>query len=478
MQKRMKWWMIVLLVLGILLVCAAAGALWVWNANEFTLELNMKGQPEITLEYGSEYADAGADAIFYGTILNQEPTAVPVEIQGQVDPQTLGTYTITYTARHMNVEQSAQRVVTIVDTQNPTITLVSHPDTFTLPGQAYAEEGFSAWDDYDGDLTDKVVRSVTDSQVIYRVSDSSGNTYEICREIVYDDPVSPLITLLGDEKMSVPAGGSFEDPGYTAVDNCDGDITHRVTVTGDIDPYLPGDYTISYTVEDSYGNVATAERTVTVNGIYNTGVNTGKIIYLTFDDGPSAYTSYLLEILKKYGVKATFFVVNSANIPIIARTAAQGHTVAIHSMTHNYGQIYASEEAYFADLYAMQSIIKEYTGKTTWMFRFPGGSSNRVSSFNPGIMTRLTQAVQEAGFYYFDWNVSSGDAGLVDTTQEVFENVINGIKGRKTAVVLQHDSYWYSVQAVERIIVWGLVNGYTFLPMNENSPGCHHRLRN
>jgi hypothetical protein len=112
------------------------------------------------------------------------------------------------------------------------------------------------------------------------------------------------------------------------------------------------------------------------------------------------------------------------------------------------------------------------------MVRFPGGSSNTVSSFNPGIMTRLAQALGEKGFYYFDWNVSSGDAGLVDTRDEVFNNVIQGIKGRSASVVLQHDSHWYSVQAVEKIIVWGLVNGYTFLPMNENSPGCHHRIRN
>jgi peptidoglycan/xylan/chitin deacetylase (PgdA/CDA1 family) len=126
----------------------------------------------------------------------------------------------------------------------------------------------------------------------------------------------------------------------------------------------------------------------------------------------------------------------------------------------------------------MQQIIKNHTGKTTCMVRFPGGSSNTVSNFNPGIMTRLAQALGEKGFYYFDWNVSSGDAGLVDTRDEVFNNVIQGINGRSASVVLQHDSHWYSVQAVEKIIVWGLVNGYTFLPMNENSPGCHHRIRN
>ena len=93
-------------------------------------------------------------------------------------------------------------------------------------------------------------------------------------------------------------------------------------------------------------------------------------------------------------------------------------------------------------------------------------------------MTRLTQALGERGFYYFDWNVSSEDAGVATTTDEVFNNVIKGIGNRSASVVLQHDSQGFSVRAVEKIIVWGIVHGYTFLPMNQSSPGCHHGIRN
>ncbi len=479
-MKKGKIWIVLLIVLAVLIAAAAVAAVVVWNVNEFTLELTMAGESEITLEYGSDYADAGAVAVFFGTILHQEPETVEVVTEGMVDTDTVGTYTITYTASHMDLVQIYSRTVHVVDTQNPTITLTGDPDAYTLPGQEYAEEGYCAWDDYDGDITDWVVRTVGESEVVYTVEDSSGNRYETSRQIIYDDPVAPEITLLGDAEITVSAGKSFVDPGFTAIDNCDGDITDRVVVSGGIDPYLPGSYTISYTVEDSYGNTATASRTVTVSagGLYNHGGTNGKIIYLTFDDGPSAHTPYLLDILKKYGVKATFFVVNTGYIGTISRTVAEGHTVAIHSKTHNYKSIYASEEAYFDDLYQMQQIIKNHTGKTTYMVRFPGGSSNTVSSFNPGIMTRLAQALGEKGFYYFDWNVSSGDAGLVDTRDEVFNNVIQGIKGRNASVVLQHDSHGYSVRAVEKIIIWGLVNGYTFLPMDEYSPGCHHRIRN
>lgn len=477
MEKK-KAGKIILVVLVVLAVGAAVAVYAVWNYNEFTLELNMAGDPEITLEYGSDYADAGATARFYGTILYQKPESVEVVTEGTVDTRTVGTYTITYTASRMDLTRTVSRTVHIVDTQKPTITLTANPNTYTLPGQEYAEEGFAAWDDYDGDITHRVVRTVSETEVIYKVEDSSGNSAEVRREIVYNDPIAPVLTLSGDTDITVPAGGTFQEPGFTATDNCDGDITDRVKVTGGIDPYLPGSYTISYTVEDSYGNSATASRTVTVSGIYNNGGTNGKIIYLTFDDGPSKHTPYLLDILKKYGVKATFFVVNTGYISTISRTVAEGHTVAIHSKTHDYKKIYSSEQAYFADLYKMQEIIKNHTGVTSYMVRFPGGSSNTISNFNPGIMTRLTKALGEHGFSYFDWNVSSGDAGLVSTRDEVFDNVIKGIRNRTTSVVLQHDSHWYSVQAVEKIIVWGLVNGYTFLPMNPNSPGCHHGVCN
>lgn len=474
-KKKKKIWLI---AAAVLVAAAAVTAIVIWNVNVVHIELTMSGQAQITLEYGADYTDPGASAQFYGTVLVQDPETIAVITEGAVDTSTVGTYTITYRASRWGCEQLATRTVHVVDTQRPRLTLTADPDAFTLPGQAYVEEGFTAWDDYDGDLTHKVVRTVGDGEIVYCVADSSGNSAQVVRQIVYNDPVAPELTLLGAAQITVPAGGTFEEPGFTATDNCDGDITDRVQVTGSIDPYLPGSYTIEYSVTDSYGNTATASRIVTVGSVRYTGGTNGKVIYLTFDDGPSDYTPYLLDILKKYGVKVTFFVVDTGAISIITRAANEGHTIAIHSKTHDYRKIYASEDAYFDDLYAMQEIIRNYTGITTCMVRFPGGSSNRVSSFNPGIMTRLTQALGERGFYYFDWNVSSEDAGVATTTDEVFNNVIKGIGNRSASVVLQHDSQGFSVRAVEKIIVWGIVHGYTFLPMNQSSPGCHHGIRN
>ena len=118
------------------------------------------------------------------------------------------------------------------------------------------------------------------------------------------------------------------------------------------------------------------------------------------------------------------------------------------------------------------------TGVTTMLTRFPGGSSNLVSAFNPGIMSRLANALTEKGFRYFDWNVTSGDAGETTSTTQVVKNVINGMASHSVSVVLQHDIKNFSVDAVEQIIQWGQANGYTFKACDMTSPTCHHGINN
>ena len=205
----------------------------------------------------------------------------------------------------------------------------------------------------------------------------------------------------------------------------------------------------------------------------------GKVIYLTFDDGPNENTLKLLKILEEYDIKATFFVVDTPCISYVSDIAEGGHTIALHSGSHKYREIYASETAYFQDLQKIQSIVCSYTGECPTMIRFPGGSDNTVScDYNRGIMTRLTGQVKEMGYRYFDWNVDSRDAAGAKTAGEVAQNVISQIAGKDVAVVLQHDIYGYSVDAVPRIIHWGLENGYRFEALTTKSPVCEHRVRN
>lgn len=205
-----------------------------------------------------------------------------------------------------------------------------------------------------------------------------------------------------------------------------------------------------------------------------------KVVYLTFDDGPGPDTGRLLDVLKKYGVKATFFVTcnRAGNRQFIKRAYDEGHTIGLHSCTHDYAKIYTSEEAYFKDLEDVSNLVKDLTGVESKLIRFPGGSSNTVSkTYNKGIMSRLTKAVQEKGYAYFDWNVSSGDAGGANTSGMVYNNITKSLRG-DYSVVLQHDIKGFSVDAVENVIKFGKQYGFEFRALDINSPTAHHRVNN
>lgn len=474
--SRLLWVLAALALLATL----AVGALFGWN--RFSLDLIPAGEMEMTLDYGSPFIDPGVSVGFHGTQLLKNGIAVDAALtrDGRVDIDTTGTYTLTYRADFLWYHTQAQRVIHIVDRRPPELTLRGEQELYVLPGQPYEEPGYTAWDDYDGSLTEMVHTSEQDGVITYWVEDQAGNRTEKTRLLHYDDPTPPELTLLGDSVITLEPTTAYEEPGYTAWDNCDGDLTAQVTVEGTVDIYHGGDYILTYTVSDAFGNTTRAERTVTVVAKERPQQVTpsGKVIYLTFDDGPGPYTRQLLELLDKYNVKATFFVVCNQYSDLLEEMVSRGHSVGIHSATHNYSAIYASEEAYFQDLNRMQELIREKTGSETTLLRFPGGSSNKVSSFNEGIMTSLTQAVQDAGYQYFDWNVDSNDAGGAKTADEVFDNVVEGIGSKRVSIVLQHDVKGFSVDAVERIILWGIENGYTFLPLEATSPTCHHRVNN
>lgn len=451
--------------------------------NTLTLNIQLNGEQAVTLQYGQTYTDQGAVAVMSTDFLWDFSYDVPVQVSEIAEFTAPGQYPITYEAKILWLQTSVQRVVTVVDWDAPVITLVPDPPgKFTLPGQTYIEEGYTATDNCDGDITDKVQRTVTETEVIYSVTDSSGNTTEVRRTIFYCDPEPPVLTLVGDTQVTVPIGTAFTEPGYTALDNVDGDLTSQVKVSGSVKVYIPGTYAITYTVADASGNVTKITREVCVVPPTNVEhlVPGNKVVYLTFDDGPSAYTEKLLEMLEKYNAKATFFVCDPGKYTSALKQIVDGgHAIGVHSKTHNYKEIYASEDAYLADFNAMRQIIFEETGVNTNLFRFPGGSSNSVSRFNPGIMTRLTKLMTDKGYYYFDWNVSSGDAGAgAISVEAVFNNVIAGIQKQNEPVVLQHDINEFSVEAVESILIWGLQNGCAFLALDEYSTPCHHPINN
>ena len=207
-----------------------------------------------------------------------------------------------------------------------------------------------------------------------------------------------------------------------------------------------------------------------------------KVCYLTFDDGPSARTKEILDILKKYNVKATFFVINTSESNLMRRINDEGHAIGLHAYEHNYAKIYKSTDAYFKDLQLISDKVYSVTGVRSNIMRFPGGSSNVVSkNYSRGIMTKLSVEVTKKGYTYFDWNVDSDDAGSSHSSYtRIVNNVINGAKGKNSICVLMHDasSKTSTVQALPYIIEGLAERGYRFEVLTNKTSGFHHGINN
>ena len=455
--------------------------------NRWEIELTIHGEDDVSIEYMQNYEDPGASAIYRSTMLPFIREEVDVKVASNtVNPEKTGHYLITYQAEHKNVTASRSRNVSVVDTTPPTITLTENPDSYTPFNHEYQEEGFAANDIHDGDLSEAVEREVRDDEVIYTVKDSSGNKAVKKRKIRYDDRKGPELSFPDGTDLVLYKGTPFTDS-FTAVDDCDGDVTSKVTVEGSVNTDVCDTYTLTYTVSDSHNNTTVATRNITIRTkpINNPSTSDGpKTIYLTFDDGPGESTGRLLDILDRYNVKATFFTTSMYGYTdYIIQEAQRGHTVCVHTYSHNYASIYQNTDAYWSDYQAQKDVIEQLTGTSNNLFRFPGGSSNTVSAnYSTGIMSKLVDQAYEKGLVYFDWNVSSGDAGSITDTNVIIDNIRNGISRNAAAgvpsIVLQHDYKSFTVDAVEPVIVWALENGYTFKTLSDTSYYVHHGINN
>lgn len=454
--------------------------------NRWEIVITLRGNQTEHVEYQKDYIDEGAIAYKQGTILPFIKQRVPIQVSGTVDTKQLGSYTIEYIATKDQLKQSIKRTVNVEDTTPPDIILTSHPGSYTLFNHPYQEEGYTAIDNYDLNITDKVIREETADKIIYKVTDSNGNQTIKERTIIFDDRKGPQINLVGGSEITWILGNPFQDS-YTAIDDLDGDITANTIVSGSVDTNTIGDYTLTYSCKDAHQNETTINRIIHVITLPSNQIQAedAKTIYLTFDDGPSIHTQRLLDVLAKYQIPGTFFVTSlqPEYAYMIAKEAQAGHVVAEHSYTHNYATVYASTDAFWQDFHNMNEIIHQQTGTYANLFRFPGGSSNTVSqNYASGIMSTLVKEASLYGYTYFDWNVSSGDAGGATTADEVYNNVITQVAKvssyGKPSVVLQHDTKGFSIDAVERIIIWGLQNGYHFSSLSQGSYTAHHGVVN
>lgn len=205
-----------------------------------------------------------------------------------------------------------------------------------------------------------------------------------------------------------------------------------------------------------------------------------KVVYLTFDDGPSANTQRVLDILDQYDAKATFFITAQQPdyFPMIKKVYDEGHTIGLHSYTHEYDQVYASVDAYFDDLEKIGEVAKEQLGFVPCFIRFPGGASNSISKkYSAGIMTQLTQQVLDKGYQYYDWNVSSGDGGTVTADQIIAQSETDEYT---KVMLLFHDTEAKesTIQALPTVMEYYKNLGYSFKAIDRESLVVHHSVNN
>ena len=480
---------VVLLALAVLL----AGVALLLAVPDPAIVVN--GQDDVTVDVFATYTDAGAQARFLLFDISDK-----LETDNPVDTARTGRYTIRYFVKLLFSSAEAFRTVTVADRVNPVVTLQGDAEVRVEDLSFFTDPGVIAQDNYDGDLTGSVIASHTETVFTegerkgeteyiftYSVLDGAGNAGFAIRKVIAKDTTPPVITLVGEESVAVIRGQPYTEQGATAEDNVSGAVA--VSVAGGVDTAVEGVYVVKYMAEDAAGNRSEITRKVTVrapaqapSGV--TIVPGGSYVALTFDDGPSANTTAVLDTLAQYGVKATFFILNYSEsyIPVLRRMINEGHTLAIHSWSHDYSAIYTSAEAYMQGVYKLQEKIRNDTGYTAAIIRFPGGSSNTVSKkYCAGVMSQLARRAEAEGFIYYDWNVDSGDAdGNCMGKDYIVSNVKNSLRSGRVNVVLMHDSSPKTTtpQALPEIIADAQARGFTFVPLSSSVPAVHHGINN
>ena len=198
-----------------------------------------------------------------------------------------------------------------------------------------------------------------------------------------------------------------------------------------------------------------------------------RIAYLTFDDGPSSVTGDILDTLKEEGIRATFFVLGSTMTEQgeenLKRMAREGHTIGIHTYSHEYQDIYASVESFLEDFNRVYEQITELTGVKPAIFRFPWGSYNEYCR---EIKDEIVEELGRRGFTYYDWNVSAEDSVGTPTAESIYENIRKDYTKYTQPVILMHDSgsNALTAQILPEVIRMIRESGYTFDTLDHREP--------
>lgn len=463
-EKKEVNFILVLTLLLIVLIIVGVGFYF------FVPYIDLNGSSEVIINYKEKYVDKGYVAKVGGKNISSL-----VKVSNNINSEKLGEYRVVYKLKKSIFNIKKIRKVIVKDIEKPNIELVGGKDYYVCNNKDFIEPGYKVIDNYDSDLDKNVKVTNEGNTYTYTVEDSSGNKKSVKRNIIYGDIESPIFSYGSAKDLYLSVGDTYLNSSVTANDNCDGNISNKINVIGYVDTNTPGKYEISYSVSDALGNESILKRVIHVSAKSSPGT-----IYLTFDDGPKAgITNAILDILKEEGVKATFFVTNGGPDELIVRAYNEGHSIALHTATHDYSNLYSSVDNYFKDLYSVQDRVYRLTGYKSTIIRFPGGSSNTVSrKYSPGIMTTLTNEVLNRGFKYYDWNISSGDAGEVSTSEGVYNMVVKNLSKKRVNMVLMHDIKTYTRDALRNIIKYGKENGYTFAAIDNDTQMIRQKVNN
>lgn len=430
-----------------------------------------------TIEINSQYDATSFIEKIRGYDLND------VKIDDQVNVQKLGHYVIAY-----QVDDKEYKLdVEVVDTKAPDFD-IKKDVTCDISGKLDAQELVTN------------IKDETKTKVFFKEDYNFKKAGKLKVTVVVEDEgknqteKQTTIELVKDQEAPVLEG--VQD--IRVLQNKEIDYLKNIKAVDDFDPEPVikvddsqvdlsklGTYKVVYTASDRSKNKKEYECSVSVvNQLtpVDQGQSNEKIVYLTFDDGPSANTKKILDILDKYNAKATFFVTgaNPKYNYLIKEAHQKGHTIALHTYSHKYDQVYRSVDAYFDDLTKVGNIVKDEIGFVPHYIRFPGGSSNTISKrYCPGIMTQLTKEVKNRGYQYYDWNADSTDAS--GNNVAVSQLIANGTSSQANNInLLCHDTdaKGTTVQALPSIIEYYQQKGYQFKAIDDHSFTPHQGVNN
>ena len=201
-------------------------------------------------------------------------------------------------------------------------------------------------------------------------------------------------------------------------------------------------------------------------------------IYLTFEDGPCKNTAYILNILKNENIKATFFITGKGSDYLIKKEYDEGHSIGLHTYSHNYKYIYSSTTNFFNDLNILNDRLFSITQTKSNIIRFPGGSSNTISKrYKRKIMSELVYLIN-GNYKYYDWNIDSKDTSGISNCNKVYKNVVENLRKDRINMVLMHDSKTCTRKVLRKIIIYGKKKGYHFKKITNKTKMIIQKINN